>query len=166
MTDRIRKTKNGIEWVDGAHHRASLFQKARIALSQKKKAIEYLTKYCGLELTSDGLVVHLTSSDITGIERNGTGKTKPIDISPVLEGEMTDAYKALTQLGFTPQKNRYVNHPNKADVSVSFMEQSNIDAFNKVGDLLGFGRGFRRLDKKGLAMMSQYYQAQLERSTR
>ena len=42
MTDRIRKTKNGIEWVDGARHRASLFQKARIALSKKKKAIEYL----------------------------------------------------------------------------------------------------------------------------
>ncbi len=166
MTDRIRKTINGIEWVDGPHHRASLFEKARIALNQNKRAIEYLTKACSMELTRDGLVVHLTSSDITGIERDKTGNVKPIDMSRVLKGELKTAYNALLQLGFSPQRNRYVDHPNKADVSVSFMEQSNIDVFNKVGDLLGFSRGFRRLDKKGLALMSQHYQTQLDRNTR
>ena len=162
MAPTISKTIDGhLDWTDAAKtKRIGLFDKARLALTENGKKIDWLSNHCEISIKNGKMIFYPISSFMTGEQRDNTGHRRPIDVSNVVDGDLDFVRHTLDSLGFVTQHDVYVNRDKKDGpaqcITVSLKDANNQALFKKYGRLFQFNRfsmQFRRLDKKGIDLL-------------
>ncbi len=146
-----------IKYIDS--HKASIFTKARLALTDAGKKIESLNTHCEIVLEDGQIAFRPISFFMEGTRTNKTGEKSSIDLSGVQNGDLDFVKETLEKIGFEPEV-RVLGNTGKADVVIMLDNPENQNMFKRYGQMFEFNRftmKFRRLDKSGVeALVSNY----------
>ncbi len=146
-----------IKYIDS--HKASIFTKARLALTDAGKKIESLNTHCEIVLEDGQIAFRPISFFMEGTRTNKHGETTPIDLSNMRDGDLDFIKETLEKIGFEPEV-RMLGQTGKFDVVIMLNNPENLNMFKRYGQMFEFNRftmKFRRLDKRGVeALISNY----------
>lgn len=148
---------NTVKYISS--HKASIFTKARLALTDAGKKITCLNEHCEIILDAGQIIFRPIVYFMEGTKTNKKGEKTPIDLSNVKNGALDFVQRTLTELGFQTVKNIY-RSTGKADIAIPLDKEKNLQLFKRFGQMFEFNRfsmGFKRLDKAGVNSVIEEY---------
>lgn len=146
-----------IRYIDS--RKASIFTKARLALTDTGKKIKLLNNSCEIILEAAQIIFRPISYFMEGTHTNKKGEKTSIDLSNAKSGDLNFVKRILTEIGFKTVKNIYQSS-GKSDIAIPLDNEHNLQLFKRYGQMFEFNRfsmKFKRLDKGGVDAIIEKY---------